>query len=201
MNEQRFAHYLSIVLIPPVVAAVVITALVYAWEHGTLFHRIVVWLTAVFTAGGLQITYVLYLRRMSKVSHWDVPAQQERNQPYLISAAISAVGLLLLLFLNASIFLWGLLWCFTVNTLLLYAINRRWKISAHMMGLTGPLIFLWPLFDVWLLLALPLIVLLGWARVTLRVHDIYQVAAGAAAGILLTLAQIYIILEVLLPLF
>jgi membrane-associated phospholipid phosphatase len=68
-----------------------------------------------------------------------------------------------------------------------------------MMGFTGPLVFLFPLFGWQLLWTLPLILLLGWARVTLGAHTIAQVIAGAAAGILLTLAQAWVILEILLP--
>ncbi len=199
MTSRRLAHIVSIALVPPAVAALVLTALVYSWEHGGLFHGIVVWLTAVLTAGGLQIAYVLYLDRTRQVSAWDVPERMQRTEPYLISTGISAVGLMILLFLNASVFVWGLLWCFTVNTLLLYVINLRWKISAHMMGLTGPLVFLWPLLGYWLLYALPLVILLAWARIATRSHDLPQVAAGAAAGIALTLLQVWILLAVIFP--
>lgn len=201
MEKQKFAQILSIALIPPVVAAAVITALVLAWEHGSVFHRITVWLSAVLTSGGLQIAYVLYLRRMEHVSAWDVPERGGRSQPYLISSGISAAGLLVLLYLNASVFIWGLLWCFTINTLLLYAINLRWKISAHLMGLTGPLVFLWPLLGEWTLALLPLAALLGWARITTGSHDLPQVAAGAVAGVGLTLLQAWVLLEFVFPLF
>ncbi len=201
MEKQKFAQILSISLIPPVVAAVVITALVLTWEHGSVFHRITVWLAAVLTSGGLQIAYVLYLRRMEQVTAWDVPERGSRSQPYLISAVISAAGLLALLYLNASVSIWGLLWCFTINTLVLYAINLRWKISAHLMGLTGPLVFLWPLLGEWTLALLPLAALLGWARVTAGSHDLPQVAAGAVAGVGLTLLQTWVLLEFVIPVF
>lgn len=196
---RRFAHRISVLLIPPVVAAAVFAVLVLGYEHGSIFHRIVVWLVAAACGGGLQIVYVLYLQRLDRVTAYDVPERGQRTQPYLISAGISFGGLMLLLFLDASVFVWALMWCFAVNTLILYAINLRWKISAHMMGLTGPLVFLWPVLGAELLWLLPVVVLLGWARLTLRAHDLPQVLAGAAAGIVLTPAQVWLLVEVILP--
>jgi hypothetical protein len=199
-ERERIAHRLSIALIPPTIAAVVFALLVFAYEHGSLLHRIVVWVVAAACAGALQMVYVLYLRKMEQVSAYDVPERLQRTKPYMISAGFSLGGLMLLLFLNASVFVWGLMWCFLVNTLILNAINLRWKISAHMMGFTGPLVFLFPLFGWQLLWLLPLVVLLGWARIELRAHTLAQVVAGAGAGIALTLVQVWVILEVILPL-
>ena len=143
--------------------------------------------------------YVLYLRRMEQVTAYDVPDRLQRGKPYLLSAGISFGGLMFLLFLDSSVFVWGLMWCFTINTLILYFINQRWKISAHMMGLTGPVMFLIPILGWQLLWLLPLAVPLGWARITLRSHDLPQVLAGAAAGVVLTLLQAWFLLEVVLP--
>ncbi len=196
----QFAYRLSIAFIPPTIAAAVFALLVLAYEHGSLFHQAVVWIVATACAGGLQMVYVLYLRRMEQVSAYDVPERLQRTKPYLISAGFSLGGLMILLFLNASLFVWGLMWCFLVNTLLLNAINLRWKISAHMMGFTGPLVFLFPLFGWKLLWTLPLILLLGWSRVTLRAHTVSQVVAGALAGIALTLIQVWVIISAILPL-
>ncbi|MFZ1730343.1 MAG: hypothetical protein WBQ23_16675 [Bacteroidota bacterium] len=197
---QHFAQRLSIALIPPTIAAVVFALLVLAFEHGGILHQVVVWVVAVACAGGLQMAYVMYLRKMEEVSAYDVPERLQRTKPYLISAGFSLGGLMFLLFLNASVFVWGLMWCFLINTLILNAINLRWKISAHLMGLTGPLVFLFPVFGWKLLWTLPLIVLLGWARVALRSHTVAQVVAGAIAGVGLTLLQTWVIITLLLPL-
>ncbi|MDX9758717.1 MAG: hypothetical protein RBU27_06115 [Bacteroidota bacterium] len=198
-RQTRVAHHISIALIPPTIAAAVFAVLVLAYEHGSTFHQVVVWIVATLCAGGLQMLYVLSLRKREEVTAYDVPERLQRTKPYAVSVGISFAGLLILHYLNASVFVWGLMWCFLVNTLILGAINLRWKISAHMMGLTGPLVFLFPLFGWTLLWLLPLAALLGWARVTVRAHTLSQVLAGAAAGILLTLIQSWVILALLLP--
>lgn len=197
--QRRIAHRISIALIPPTIAAAVFAVLVLAYEHGGMFHQIVVWSVATLCAGGLQMLYVLSLRSRKKVTAYDVPERLQRTKPYAVSAGLSFAGMLILLYLNASVFVWGLMWCFFINTLILGLINLRWKISAHLMGFTGPPVFLFPLIGWTLLWLLPLAVLLGWARITLRVHTFPQVLAGAAAGILLTLAQAWVILHLLLP--
>ena len=198
-RQTRFAHRISIALIPPTIAAAAFAVLVLAYEHGSIFHRIVVWIVATLCAGGLQMLYVLSLRRRAEVTAYDVPERRQRTKPYAVSAGLSLAGVLMLLYMNASVFVWGLMWCFFINTLILGLINLRWKISAHMMGFTGPVVFLFPLVGWTLLILLPLAILLGWARITLRAHTLPQVLAGAAAGLALTLVQAWVILELLLP--
>jgi membrane-associated phospholipid phosphatase len=200
MSSERFAKYISILGIPPTFATAVFTTLVLQGETGSLMHRLVIWLVAVLFSGVLQMGYVLMLRRRGQVGAYDVPNRLQRTQPYLVSVGVSLVGLLLLLSLHASVPVWALMWCYCINTLLTVVINLRWKISAHMMGMTGPLVFLYPLLAVYVFLFLPFAVLLGWSRVTLKAHTLAQVVAGAGAGIVLTLLQITILIKLGYPL-
>jgi membrane-associated phospholipid phosphatase len=200
VEPRRVASAISIALVPPTISAAVYLALVLEFEHGLPFHRAMVWLTAVLFTGGLQIAYVLYLRKERRVTAYDVPERLQRTGPYLLSVALSIVGGCLLAWMEASNYLLALTWCFAANTALLTLINRFWKISAHMMGLTGPAIFLVPSFGWWTLALLPLVVLLGWARVALRAHTAAQVLAGAMAGIVLTVMQIVVFFRVIMPL-
>lgn len=184
---------ISLALIPPVPSAVVFTVLVFFYEHGSPLHRVVVWLVCAFCAGGAQMIYVALLRRRKLVAEYDVRERHKRTGPYLLSAGTSLAGLLLLLHLDASVFVWSLMWCFSINTLLLAGINTGWKISAHMMGLSGPLTALFPLFGWNLLYLLPVLALLGWARVRDGAHSPAQVIAGALAGIIFTAAQLFLV--------
>lgn len=189
-----FARYASIALVPPTITAAVAGLLVLAYQHGSLFHQIMVWLTASLFSGGLQIAYVLYLRKQSEVTDYDVPLKEQRTKPYIVSAVLAAVGFGLLFYLNAAILLLAMMFIHVVNTLVLIAINRVWKISAHMMGLLGPLPLLIPLFGMNLLYVAPVAILLGWARVHLQTHTIPQVIAGAVLGFFLTFLQLFLIL-------
>jgi len=180
-------------MVPPVPAAIVCTFFVLHYEHGDLAHRVAVWSTAVAASGGVQIAFVLWLTHRGHVGAYDVPERSQRNVPYLFSIATSLVGMIVLMLLDASMFLWGLLWCYSANTLILASINRFWKISAHMMGAAGPLSALAPITGPWLIVTAPFLVLLGWARVHLRSHNVAQVVAGTLAGVILTILQLFLV--------
>lgn len=191
--QTRLAHLLSILLVPPTVSAAVLTAFALRRPTGSIARDALVWLIAVLAAGGIQIAYVLVLRARSRVTAWDVPERRERTGPYLVSVAVSAAGLALLVLLEAPVAQRLLLWCYSVNTLVLVAINLRWKISAHLMGYTGPLIFLLPLSAPLLLVLALGAAALGWARVRLGAHTPAQVVAGAIAGVFLVALQLFLV--------
>ncbi len=180
-------------LVPPTVSATVLTVLALRSASGSIARDCALWLVAVLCTGGLQIGYVLALRARRRVTAWDVPERLERTRPYLISVAVSTAGFITLVVLEAPLAFRLLLWCFSVNTLILVAINLRWKISAHMMGFTGPLLFLLPVSWELLVALAMLAVALGWARISLHAHTPAQVFAGGAAGIFLVGLQLFLV--------
>lgn len=192
MKSRSIARAASILMVPPVPAAIACTFFVLQYEHGNLQHLAAVWSTAVAASGGIQIAFVLWLARRGRVAAYDVPERSQRSVPYMFSVAISFLGMIVLMVLDASVFLWGLLWCYSVNTLILAIINRFWKISAHMMGATGPMSAMVPITGPWLIAAAPFLVLLGWSRVHLGSHNVAQVVAGSLAGVILTVLQLFI---------
>ncbi|MAT39371.1 MAG: hypothetical protein CL946_07180 [Ectothiorhodospiraceae bacterium] len=194
-QREKVARYISIFLVPPAVTAITFTVLVLAYQHGSIFHKFLVWLIAVAFSGGIQISYVLYLYQHGKVRDYDVPQRENRTPHYLISAGISLLGFFLLLYLEASLYIWGLMLIQVVNTLVIAGINSKWKISAHMMGLCAPVVLLVPLFGEWTLLLIPIAFILGWARITAKVHTLMQVVAGGLTGFLLTTLELYLLLE------
>jgi membrane-associated phospholipid phosphatase len=191
--QTRLAHLLSIMLVPPTVSAAVLTALALRRPSGSIARDALIWFVAVLAAGGIQIAYVLVLRARRSVTDWDVPERRERTGPYLVSVAVSTAGFAVLVLLDAPLAQRLLLWCYSINTLVLVAINLRWKISAHLMGYTGPLIFLLPLSAPLLLVLALGAAALGWARVRLGSHTPAQVVAGALAGIFLVALQLFLV--------
>lgn len=192
-TQQRIATIISIIFIPPTVSFFTFSFLAATFEQGTAFHTFSVAFVSVSFSGILPMLYVLYLRKQRIVSGYDVPVREQRTNPYIISVLYSALGFFLLLFMKSSVYVWSLMWCYSINTFILLLINKKWKISAHMMGLTGPLVMLSIIFNWYVFLAFPIVLLLGWARVVLNVHTFAQVVAGACAGALLTVLQLYFI--------
>ena len=64
-------------------------------------------------------------------------------------------------------------------------ITRFWKISGHTLAAGVVLVVCAGLWHGWPLLAAPVLVLVGWARVRLKDHTVAQVIAGAATGSLI----------------
>jgi membrane-associated phospholipid phosphatase len=194
-TAMRFASIVSIILVPPVPATAAFTLLALEYQHGTAFHAGVIWLVSVLFSGWLQTAYILYQKREARVTAYDVPERLQRTRPYAVSIALSLAGSAMLLFLHASIMVWGLMLCFAVNTLVVLAVNRYWKISAHLSGLTGPAMFLLPQYGAWVLCLLPLVILAGWARIRVNAHTLVQVLAGGLLGAVLTFAELLLLLQ------
>jgi membrane-associated phospholipid phosphatase len=122
----------------------------------------------------------------------DMPAKENRNIPLIIVIFIYFIGFLVLMALNAPLFTSALMFCYFSNTLIVYYINKYWKISVHSMGVAGPttaLIFAFGPVGSILGLILPLVM---WSRVYLKKHTMTQVIAGAVLGFLLTTTQLLI---------
>jgi hypothetical protein len=198
MNESRvlpdsIAGWISLILIPPTVSTAVFTILVSVHANGSAAWRAAVWFVAVACSGWIQMAYVLFLRSKGRVTAYDVPERLDRTGPYIVSALISLAGFCALLLMRAPSQVWFPMGCFCANTLILAAINRFWKISAHMMGLTGPVMFLVPVFGAYALAALLPAPLLGWARLRVKAHTFAQVLAGAIVGMALTGVEMWLV--------
>jgi membrane-associated phospholipid phosphatase len=190
---DKSARIVSIALIPPTLSALSFALLTLAYQHGSLFHKLLIWVIATLFSGVIQIFYVLKLKKDDEVTDYDVPLKEQRNTPYMVSIGLAIVGFTALCVLNASIYVLALMFCHITNTLILLLINRYWKISAHMLGFAGVLPALIPLFGIYLIISAPFLILLGWARVQLKSHNLLQVVAGAALGFVLTYLQLFII--------
>jgi membrane-associated phospholipid phosphatase len=70
-----------------------------------------------------------------------------------------------------------------VAGVLTLAITTRWKISLHLVGITGAVTVLALLFGSLALILTPLVPLVGWARWQVRAHTAAQAVAGTALAV------------------
>ncbi|MCK4399651.1 hypothetical protein KAV46_01590 [Candidatus Bathyarchaeota archaeon] len=147
-------------------------------------------LTAVFFSGFLPVSIIFIQRRSGIVTEMMVNERDERTKPFLGAISSYFLGLLALAYLEAPVAMVYLMACYLVNSLFMMIITLRYKISIHASGVAGPATFLvhqygmrlWPLTLV--------IVVVGWARLELRMHTVGQVAWGVLVTVLLTLTQL-----------
>jgi len=161
---------------------------------------IIVTLLCVIFAGILPILLVLYWIESKKSNGKkiaiDIPVREERNFPLVMVIFSYLVGVIALYLINAPLITTVLMFCYFSNTLLVFFINLRWKISIHAMGVAGPiaaLIYVFgPIGSVFGLI-IPLVM---WSRVYLGRHTYFQVISGVLLGLVSTAIQIVYFIKI-----
>ncbi len=147
-------------------------------------------LTAIFFSGILPVSIIFYQRRSGMVTEMMVNERDERTKPFLGAISSYVLGLLALAYLEAPVAMVYLMACYLVNSLFMMIIILKYKISIHASGVAGPAIFLIHQYGVRLWPLTLVMVVVGWARLELRMHTVGQVAWGALVTVLLTLTQL-----------
>jgi len=126
----------------------------------------------------LPFIYILFLYRKNKIYDIHIPEKTNRMKPLLFTLACYISGLAVLYILDAPIFLKVIFILTLVSTGILTVITYYWKISLHTSWITFVVITFNVLLGPWMLLLLPLIPIIGWARVKARRHTTPQVVLG-----------------------
>lgn len=122
--------------------------------------------------------YVCFLYKKKEIEDMHVPRKEDRIKPMLVSSAsyVSCLGILYIL--NGPLFLKSIFAVSAVSTVIFTIITYFWKISLHSSWITFIVITFNVLFGRWMLLMIPLIPVIGWARVKIKKHTINQVIFG-----------------------
>ena len=217
-RAYRLANAVSYVLNPLVFPPIAFTLIDAHFGAGPVQLLWTLGVSAVFFCL-VPLFYVLGMIRMGRAESLEVRDQKSRLGPLLVGIASYAIGAALLTQIvegPAFPVIVAFAALFPLNTAVLLLINLRWKISIHMTSLAGFVsVLLFTALTVWrdlpegvetaltiatvgpLLLLLPLLM---WARVRVGAHTPGQVAAGAAFGLLVPLAELWALVYVWLDL-
>ncbi len=190
--STKTARIISTLFVPPSFTIIIFTIFAFRLEE-TAFHRTILILTALVFGFIFPVLMFVSFRKKGWIADIDAKIQEERTFPFLLSLLFYASGLIILIIFRINTVSIAFWFCYISNTLLLVVINNYWKISAHMMGASGPFAALIYVFGY---SALPFILLLyfiGQARIKLECHTLNQVIAGACFAFISTYAQIYLI--------
>ena len=108
--------------------------------------------------------------------------RRERVRPMLLACVSAGVGVVVLARLGAPGDLVRLVVAVLAGLLVSVGVTIRWKVSVHVAGLAGALAVAVVLYGWWALAGLPMLALVGWARVTVKAHTVAQVLVGACLG-------------------
>jgi membrane-associated phospholipid phosphatase len=188
----KTARIISTLFVPPSFTIIIFTIFAFVLEHKVL-NRFILISTALIFGFVFPVLMFTVFRKRGLIADIDAKIKEERTYPFTLSVLFYLVGLIILIYYKINIISTAFWFCYISNTLLVVVINKYWKISAHMMGASGPFAALFFVFGFAALPFLILLVLIGWARIKLECHNLSQVFAGAFLAFSSTFTQIYLI--------
>jgi membrane-associated phospholipid phosphatase len=130
-------------------------------------------------------TFVLYGVYRGRFTDHHLGDRRQRLVPILLGMATSVVGIVVLALAGAPRLLVAGAATIGIGLLAGAVVSPFWKMSGHTTATAGVLVICAEVGHGWPLLAAPLVVVVGWARVRLKDHTVGQVLAGAAVGALI----------------
>ncbi len=128
---------------------------------------------------GIALLYMLFTGRISAL----YPEERlQRSGLLLIGLASYGMGYIAFYLVDAHVLIKATAMSFTLVTLIIWFVNKSWKISIHAAGVGGGI---WLLLEIggsaWWpgILALPLV---AWSRLYLKAHTPLQIMAGFVVG-------------------
>jgi len=186
-SSHKLARFISTLFVPPSFTIIIFTIFAFTLESEPS-KQVVTILTALVFGFIAPIILFLILRKKGKLADQDASIKEERTIPFLIAIIFYLIGLWIMIKYDLNIISIAFWFCYISNTIITIVINKFWKISAHAMGVAGPFAALVFVFG-WIgIILLPIVLLVGWARVELKCHTLTQVIAG----ILLASFSVYI---------
>jgi membrane-associated phospholipid phosphatase len=180
-RNNRLARIITEAFAPSPLAAVVL--IIVAWRYSPTTGAALKWsLLGILFAPVVPLLYLLRQLRRGKVTDHHVRRREQRAGIILFTLACGFAALVVLLKLGAPSQIIGLICAGAAGLIVALAITRYWKISIHTGVTAGIVVVFLELFGWWMLLLVPLVALVGWARVAVDDHTPAQVTVGAIVG-------------------
>lgn len=133
-------------------------------------------------AAAIPLAFIKYGIRRGRWADRHVGQRQQRLVVMTFIIFSVATGILLLWAFDAPRTMIALIAAMLATLAALLAVTRAWKISVHAAVSCGSLAMLAMTYGPWVLLASPVVAVVGWSRIELKDHTVAQVIAGAALG-------------------
>lgn len=192
--SYRIARIVSTIFVPPTFTVLLFSYSALLLEHNDYKRAFIILISVIF---GLLLPVFVFikLRKTNKITDSDTSIKEQRNIPYLLNSLFCLFAIPPILFLNTALFFTAVWIIFFSTTIILYYINKHWKISAHLIGatlFTGAFFYLQNEIVLYLI---PLLLFIAWARIKLGIHSLFQVTAGAFLGFSISYGSLFLIYE------
>ena len=195
-SSHKLARFVSTLFVPPSFTIIIFTIFAFTLESEQS-QQIVTTLNALVFGFIAPIALFLILRKKGKLADQDASIKEERTFPFLIAIIFYLIGLWIMIKYDLNIISIAFWFCYISNTVITIFINRFWKISAHAMGAAGPFSAIVFVLGWVGIILLPIVILVGWARVELKCHTPSQVIIG----VLLAFISVYIQMSLIVKYF
>ncbi|MCZ7377569.1 MULTISPECIES: phosphatase PAP2 family protein [unclassified Micromonospora] len=184
---QRVARLVTEVTAPAVLVSLLI--LTVSWHSASRPGQGLVWgLLATFFVTGIPFAYIVGGVRRGRLTDHHIGRREQRRAPLLVGLGSVAGGLALLAVLDAPRPVLALALAGLVGLVIAVSVSHWWKMSIHSAVAAGTLVILTLSFGTRVVVAAPLLALVGWSRVRLGDHTVPQVLAGGVLGALIAAA-------------
>ncbi|MCD6345181.1 MAG: phosphatase PAP2 family protein [Anaerolineae bacterium] len=186
---EHVAYWISQLGSPPLVAllALLLTAVTLTLPGIWMWAGVYVLLALI-----IPLSYLVWLVRRGKVADLDLHLREQRYGPFVVTLAGAALAWGVLTLGGAPQVLRLLAAATGVQTLVVFLITLRWKISVHTSTAAGMTVLVWSVVGK---AAAPLVItipLIAWSRVKLRRHTFWQTVAGIVLGGLIFLIAVWL---------
>ncbi|RZT81920.1 PAP2 superfamily protein [Micromonospora violae] len=180
----RLARLVTELTAPAVLVSLLI--LTVSWHSARRPGQGLAWgLLATLFVTGIPFAYIVGGVRRGRLTDHHVGRREQRRAPLLVGLGSVAAGLALLAVFGAPRPVLALAVAGLVGLVVAVSVSHWWKMSIHSAVAAGTLVILTLTFGTRLVVAAPLLAVVGWSRVRLRDHTVAQVVAGAALGALI----------------
>jgi hypothetical protein len=180
-RRTKVAKITTEVFAPPIL---VVGLLVVVGIHSTssIGQGLLLSAVAGFFAAGLPYAIMLVGIRRGRLSDRHLSLREQRPTMMIIGFVSVSAGLLVMVWLDAPREFLALVGAMLTGVGVALAISSFWKISIHAACAAGSVAILVIVFGWIMLLLVPVVVAVCWARVTLQDHTARQVIAGVVLG-------------------
>lgn len=176
---HNIARWISRIISPPIVASVSAILIAIAlntpeawfWAGFQLFFAILG-----------PVLVILWMVHKGKLSDFDIYFRDQRLVPYITIISCSVIAATSMILARAPVMQIGFAIVSLLQTIALFVINTRWKISAHSSSSASFSILMLYLNGSHAIASLFLVPLVIWSRVLLKRHTFWQTIAGSALG-------------------
>ena len=157
------------------------------------YNQYIIFLISIIFIAILPIVNVFYLKHKKLISDIDASKKDERLLPLAFGALFFLIGFIILERLNSPLIIQGMMFCSIINTIIVWLITRKWKISIHLITLSWSFaIFLYTGF-IELIIMIIATSLVSYARYIIKAHTPGQLIAGLLLGLISTYAQLLLL--------